>query len=112
MDSNVSKFIQPGIPSEFPTRSSCEGSPAKLISLPKWISFRKDYYNIILCIFEISFRQESSQHFLLAANSAFRSLSGSQKITSNFWCVYFPSKSSATQQINAHLAGCLFYLRI
>ena len=35
-------------------------------------------------------------------------MSRSQKITSNFWCVYFPSKLSTTQQINIHPAGCLF----
>src|ERR1051325_9947341 len=39
-------------------------------------------------------------------------MSCSQKITSNFWCVYFPSKSSTTQQINIHPAGCVFNLKI
>src|ERR1051325_2580376 len=42
----------------------------------------------------------------------FVSLSCSQKTTSNFWCVYFPSKFLNTQQINIHQVGCLFNLRI
>ena len=97
-DSNVSKIIQPGIPSEFSTRFSYEVSPAKLISLPSESPSERITTTLVLVFSKISFRQEPSQQFLLAANSAFCSLSCSQKITSNFWCVYFPSKLSTTQQ--------------
>src|ERR1043165_7835065 len=62
--------------------------------------------------------QDFFQTRIFSANSIgsdfcnFYSLSCSQKTTVNFWCVYFPSKFSNTQQINIHWVGCLFNLRI
>src|ERR1051325_10671420 len=79
-----------GFLTKFPQRSlflSPSESPSERITTISFLVFLK-----------ISFRQESSQQFLLTANSAFCSLSCSQKVTANFWCVYFPSKSSTTQQ--------------
>src|ERR1044072_1082544 len=82
--------ITRGIPSEFSTWFPYEVSPAKFNLLPTESPSERIITTLFLVFSKTSFRQESSQQFLLAANSAFCSLSCSQKTTSNFWCVYFP----------------------
>src|ERR1051325_11703690 len=89
-----------GFLTKFPQRGlihSPSESPSERITTTLFLVFSKT-----------SFRQEPSQQILLAVTSTVYSSEFSQKITSNFWCVYFPSKLSTTQQINIHPAGCLF----
>src|ERR1051325_1698820 len=112
MDSNVSKIINReslvnfphGFLTKFPQRSLFY---SQVSLLQKGLLQHYSWY-----FQRLLSDKNLSSNFYLQCILRLCYLSCSQKVTVNFWCVYFPSKSSTAQQINIHQVGCSFNHRI